>query len=485
VTLAWVILAWPCKLSTATLTATTGRSLRIGRSNSRGDSRVAWWRVDNLDPYAISSFEDPILVLEDGHVASLSEGVQTLFPSIPVLDWVGAALGDVEPPRVSACLSSLWDSFVRGESKPSQTLTLKSKVMVAQLWRLERKSGPMSAIVSLVDLSSVLHAKEFDVQRAVKRMVGENKGTRKLLRRLQLIGNSVSLRQASKRLRQVAGLDIPVLLHGETGTGKNVAASMIHALSPRRDQHLETINCAAIPEGLIESQLFGHKRGSFTGASRDQKGVFELAHAGTLFLDEVTELGLPAQAKLLRALETGTIRPVGAEADKRADVRLIAATNRDLWKEVRAGRFREDLYYRIRVFEVELPPLRERGQDIALLAHHFVSHIARDRGRAAADIDPAALTRLLEYGWPGNVRQLRNAIQFALVSAGDSILLSDLPPELHSPTPSAPKQALTRERIEDALRQCGGKRLKAAGLLGVSRVTLWKWIKRLNIEVDS
>jgi DNA-binding NtrC family response regulator len=443
-----------------------------------------WWRVDDIDPYAISAIAEPILVLEQGAVASISEGVQALFLSTEVLDWVGVGVRDVKPASVSACLSALWHAFVRGAIEPARTFRLESKLIVAQLWRLDRKGGPTSSVVSLIDLSAQIRAKEVSVRRAVKRMAGQAEATSSRLQGLQLIGNCPSLRQAWKRLRQVAPLELPVLLCGETGTGKSVAASTLHALSARRDRPLQTVACASAAPEDLPRLLFGEVRDPLSGTSQDQKGAFESVRGGSLFLDEIAELGLSAQAKLLNVLETGRVRPLNSSRDVAVDVRLIAATNRDLWEEVGAGRFREDLYYRVRVFDVELPPLRQRGDDVQLLAHHFVQQIAGEQGRTRADIAPDAMRRLMNHEWPGNVRQLRNAIQSALVSAGDTIQVSDLPPDVLPSSASPGRNTMTRERIEAALRESGGKRVLAARILGVSRVTLWKWIKRLDVEIE-
>ncbi len=229
----------------------------------------------------------------------------------------------------------------------------------------------------------------------------------------EIVGDAPSLRQVSVALQRAAGSDATVLLEGESGTGKELFARALHALSPRRDAPFVAINCAAIPENLLETELFGHEKGAFTGAVARKPGKFELAHRGTIFLDEIGDLPLPLQAKILRALEEREFERVGGTATVRVDVRVVAATNRNLRAAVAARRFREDLFFRLSVFPITVPPLRERREDILLLARHFVRRFCREMNKPAMTLSEDAERELLAYDWPGNVRELQNAIERA------------------------------------------------------------------------
>jgi transcriptional regulator with GAF, ATPase, and Fis domain len=291
-----------------------------------------------------------------------------------------------------------------------------------------------------------------------------------------------------------------VLLAGDSGTGKEIVAHAIHARSPRRGGAFVAVNCGALPGELLESELFGHVRGAFTGAVRDRAGRFELATGGTLFLDEVAELGARVQAKLLRVLQEGEFEPVGSSRTRRVDVRVVAATNRDLAQEVQAGRFREDLYFRLNVFPVRLPPLRERAGDIPLLVEAFLLRLSRELGRQAEPPSPDCVRRLQAYDWPGNVRELHNVVERALIASRHGRLdLAAALPNARAPVPShdrdanAPRRVLTArelERIERenyllALQTCNGRIAGdggAAQLLGLSASTLASRLKALGLR---
>jgi len=308
----------------------------------------------------------------------------------------------------------------------------------------------------------------------------------------QLIGKSPAMQEVFRRLRLAAHSDVTVLLTGESGTGKELAARAIHTLSDRKDKPFFAINCSAIPETLLESELFGHVKGAFTGAIRDKIGIFQAADGGTLFLDEIGDTSPLLQLKLLRVLQESEIRRVGDDHGIRVDVRLITATNRDLKALMAEGTLREDFYYRIHVFEIPLPPLRARREDIPLLVHHFMADNSKAFHREIRDIAQDALHRLIDYGWPGNVRELKNAIEHAFVTVnGECLTLWDLPPDIQRPTaargvkslPSNAVSSLPREeedRIVSALKQAKWNKTEAARILGVSRVTLWKKIKHLQ-----
>jgi transcriptional regulator with GAF, ATPase, and Fis domain len=277
-----------------------------------------------------------------------------------------------------------------------------------------------------------------------------------------------------------------ILIQGESGTGKELVARALHRASPRADKPLVVINCAALPETLLESELFGHEKGAFTGAVAAKPGLFEMADGGTLFIDEIGEMPGALQAKLLRVLEDGSMRRVGSLQERKVDVRLLAATNRDLQKEVQAGRFREDLYYRINVMSLELPPLRERTGDIPLLVQHFLG--------PGWEIEPEAMARIEAYAWPGNVRQLINALERAKILADDRrIRLKDLPKEVvHSPVaaaPAAPAAVLVtddlatiqRHKIVEVLRREAANKSKAARALGIDRRKLYRLLEKYQI----
>ena len=310
----------------------------------------------------------------------------------------------------------------------------------------------------------------------------------------QLVGKSQIMQEVFRRLRLAAQSEVTVLLTGESGTGKELAARAVHALSSRSDKPFFAINCSAIPETLLESELFGHVKGSFTGAIRDKAGVFQVSDGGTLFLDEIGDTSPLLQLKLLRVLQEGEIRRVGDERGIKVNVRLLTATNRDLKALLASGQMREDFYYRIRVFEIKLPPLRERREDLPLLVNHFIGEAGLAQHRPIRDISKDAMQHIMQHSWPGNVRELKNAIDHAFVTvSGDCITLLDLPLEVRNspstPPTSSPSllsplgESAERERIEDALRKTRGHKMEAAKLLGISRVTLWKKINRLGVHL--
>ncbi len=305
-----------------------------------------------------------------------------------------------------------------------------------------------------------------------------------------MIGKSAAMQESFRRIRLAAQSDVPVLILGESGTGKDLAAGAIHSLSGRRDKSFLAINCSAIPETLLESELFGHVKGAFTGASGDHMGIFQAAHGGTLFLDEIGDLTPNLQVKLLRTLEKNEVRRVGDTKTLNINVRLISATNRDLKRLLVTGGMREDFYYRIQVFEITLPPLRDRPEDIPLLADHFLGEFSRSQQKSIRHIDRDAMLKLVSHPWPGNIRQLRNAIEHACVTAdGDSLTILHLSedvrhPKMAPPKPLAESTGIEQDKhlLQEALRQAGGKRVAAAKALRISRVTLWKKMRLLGIQ---
>jgi len=308
----------------------------------------------------------------------------------------------------------------------------------------------------------------------------------------EIIGRSPAMRSVYEMMARVIPTDAAVLISGETGTGKELVARAIHYSGPRKEAAFVAVNCGAIPENLLESELFGHRKGSFTGAVTDKQGLFEAANGGTIFLDEVSDLPMLLQPKLLRALQSGEVRRVGDVEIHHVDVRVMSATNRDLGKLAREGKFRDDLYYRLNVIPIELPPLRQRRDDIPLLAGHFLAASARRQGKNVAGIAKPALDKLVNSSWPGNIRQLENAIERAVVlCSGDRLTEGDI----MLPRPADNDMAIegTTAQIEkrvvlDRLKAFNGNRTRAAASLGISRRTLlnklaeWKREDEAGIE---
>ncbi|MBX9580452.1 MAG: sigma-54 dependent transcriptional regulator [Gemmataceae bacterium] len=328
-----------------------------------------------------------------------------------------------------------------------------------------------------------------------------------------LVGRVPAMQEVYKAVGRVAGQDVTVLLLGESGTGKELVARAVYQHSARADKPFVAINCGAIPENLVESELFGHERGAFTGADRRRVGKFEQAHGGTVLLDEVGELPPAAQVKMLRVLQEGRFERVGGEEAVTADVRVIAATNADLEKMAEDGRFRKDLFFRLNVFAIQLPPLRDRGDDLALLVDHFARRYAREFGRPAPAVAPETLAALRAYPWPGNVRELQSVLKQALLQNRGAVLLpEDLPPAVTGkPEPAGPAAGafgwdafvagriaagsadlyaealglMEREVLVRVLRHTGGNQLQAAKILGITRGSLRTKIRSLGISIRS
>jgi DNA-binding NtrC family response regulator len=335
------------------------------------------------------------------------------------------------------------------------------------------------------------------VRRALEaqRLLRENRQYRQELRELHrvenLVGQSPSMVEIYKLIARVAALDTTVLILGETGTGKELVARSIHYASARADRPFVVIDCAALPETLFESELFGHERGAFTGAVAARRGLLETASGGTCLLDEIGELSPALQAKLLRALQERTVRRVGGNEPIAIDVRFLAATNRDLRKAVEESRFREDLYFRLDVVSMIVPPLRERPEDIPLLAQHFLSKHAASTGKAVGGFARETLALLERHAWPGNVRELEHAVERAVALGSSELLLpDDFPPGLREPGPrglTLPRPHMTLDEvkrwyIERVLVETGGNKLRAADILGVDRRTLYRNLGRLTVE---
>ncbi|MHC1726706.1 MAG: sigma-54-dependent transcriptional regulator [Syntrophobacteraceae bacterium] len=366
------------------------------------------------------------------------------------------------------------------------------------------KSGAFDYVTKPIDFEAL----RLVMDRALEhtRLLDENERLRRQLAGFQaaeMTGQSPAMRKLLEMVALVAPAEATVLITGESGTGKGLVARTIHANSSRKEKPLVEVNCAAIPENLIESELFGHEKGAFTGADKQRKGRFSMAHGGTLFLDEIGELPLPMQAKLLRVIQEGEIQRVGSDSSIPVDVRLVAATNRKIEKMVSDGAFREDLYYRLNVFALHVPPLRERVEDIPALAQTFLMRFSKKNRKAIRGVTPQAMDLLLRYAWPGNVRELENAMERAVILLqGEYLSPAELPMPLQTlaqkdeaddPCLSLPDDReknvsladIEKETILQKLREAGGNKSEAARRLGITRRTLKLKLKRYLGEEDS
>jgi sigma-54 dependent transcriptional regulator, acetoin dehydrogenase operon transcriptional activator AcoR len=298
------------------------------------------------------------------------------------------------------------------------------------------------------------------------------------------MGTDAKIEELRERIKILADVDVPVFIQGESGTGKELVAAAIHNEGSRADKPFVPVNCGALPETLLESELFGHVRGAFTGAIRDKKGRFEIADGGSIFLDEIGDISPAMQVKLLRVLQEGTFERVGGEKTITVDVRVISATNTDIKREIEQRKFREDLYYRLCVVPLDLPPLRDRQGDISLLANYILEDILKSTDKDRVELSPSAMEPMLVYKWPGNVRELQNAIQYALVHCKDNIILpSNLPPTLTYNSAShiqgqkrKRKRKLDATTVKNAMVEAEGNKVEAAKILGVARATLYRFL---------
>lgn len=329
-----------------------------------------------------------------------------------------------------------------------------------------------------------------------KKLVQENRYLREQIDKKfnfnHIIGESKPMKQIYEMIGRVSQASTHVLISGASGTGKELVARAIHSESDRSDKPFLALNCGSIPENLVESELFGHKKGAFTGAEKDKEGIFEAAGSGTVFLDEIGELPPNIQVALLRVLQEKEVKPVGSNQMIAIDARIIAATNKELEKEVERGNFREDLYYRLNVVEIKLPPLKERKEDVPILAHHFVNKYNRELNRAVKGIDSGAMSALLSYEWKGNVRELENVIERAvLLGNQDHITVEDLPAsirdkgeevQIDSQSLDSAVQAFEKHHIESVLKRTEGNKSETARLLGIDPSTLYRKMERYGIE---
>jgi two-component system nitrogen regulation response regulator NtrX len=371
--------------------------------------------------------------------------------------------------------------------------TVETAVRATRLGAFDFIEKPLSLDKTVLAVRNALRQRRLEV---------ENRALRaRMDRPAQIVGDSPIIAALRDQIAMAAPTNGRVLISGENGTGKELVARQIHMASHRRSGPFIEVNCAAIPEELIESELFGHLKGAFTGAVGDRRGKFELASGGTLFLDEVGDMSLKTQAKVLRALQEQVIEPVGGHASVRVDVRVLAATNKDLPEEIRAGRFREDLFFRLNVIPLSVPPLRVRGRDVLRLADHFVAEFAAEYGRRVKRFTPEAQQALLDYRWPGNVRELRNVIERLMIMVpSDAIEMADLwflgnhgpaapaPPAPAPVSTSAPVQPLyeardawERDYLQRALASFDGNMSRTADALGVERSNLYRKMRGLGL----
>ncbi len=368
--------------------------------------------------------------------------------------------------------------------------TIEMAVKAVKLGAFDFLEKPLSYDRVVVSVENALRFKALEE---------ENIRLRARLREPGLTGESRAIREVRELIARVAPTDATVLIQGESGVGKEVAARLLHRLSHRAKGPFVEVNCAAIPETLIESELFGHEKGAFTGATQARKGKFDQAHRGTLFLDEVGDMSLSAQAKVLRVLQEKRFERVGGDRPIQVDVRIIAATNKDLRREIEAGRFREDLYYRLNVVPIVIPPLRERPEDIPLLVEEFLDELARHSGLGRKVLSPEVLEVLQRYPWPGNVRELKNLIErLVIISPGEEITLNDLPPEFReyaqkkTPEEVPPwfasqsfkeaRELFEREFLRRKLEEFGGNITRMAEAIGLRRSYLHRKLKALGLS---
>lgn len=308
-----------------------------------------------------------------------------------------------------------------------------------------------------------------------------------------LIGTSPVMQNLFELIENVALTESPVMITGESGTGKELVARAIHEISQRNQKPFIKVNCAALNENLLESELFGHTKGAYTGAVKNRIGRFEAAHGGTVFLDEIGDIPLSTQVKLLHTLEEKEIERVGEHTPVKVDVRVVSATNKHLESLIKLGHFREDLYFRINVFPIPCPPLRERVEDLPILVRKFIDHHNQKSGKKILGVSPEAMEKMIAYRWPGNVRELRNTVEYAFVLCNSGcIQFQHLPPKLIHPAPACDAPALElkekhrrqKEVLIDALKKSGGNQSEAARLLGVSRITVWKQMKKFAVDLS-
>jgi len=441
----------------------------------------------------VDTLEDGVMVVDSaGTIVAVNPAAERLTgyraeelvgQSCRVLDCTGCEI-------IGEGIAEEWCGlFARGDVKGKKCLIVNKEhrsvniVKNASILR-DEKGKIIGAVETLTDMSDLVK-QQYEILQ-LRKNLQMDEGYH------GLIGKSLLMQNLFELIDNVALTDSPVMIRGESGTGKELVARAIHEMSARREKPFIKVNCAALNENLLESELFGHTRGAFTGANRTRIGRFEAAHGGTIFLDEIGDIPLSIQVKLLRTLEEKEIERVGDHTSIKTDVRLVSATNQNLERLIETQRFREDLYFRINVFPMICPPLRDRVEDIPMIIQNFIPQNAVKSGKKISGLTPDAMGKMIAYSWPGNVRELRNAIEYAFVLCpGKHIDFQHLPPKISGesmacPDPAAVPKSVDRQKKEaliTALRKTGGNQSEASRILGVSRVTVWKQIKKYGIDL--
>jgi len=452
-----------------------------------------------LERYQVQKPDEKILIVEDDN-AQLETLAEILSPlgSILTAESGSEALDIIKQEQPAVVVADLVlpgnvDGLkilrFTGEATPETPVILITGHATVETALEAMKSGAYDYLMKPIDIRRLRAL----VQKALERyrLATEKK---RLLEAIEsdtvfmgMVGVSDGMRDVFRKISAVAPTDTTVLIIGESGTGKELVAEAIHKLSNRPGK-LVKINCSAIPEHLLESELFGYEKGAFTGALRRKPGKFELANGGTLFLDEIGDMPPALQSKLLRVIETGEVEPLGATSAKKVDVRIIAATNQDLERLMKEGKFRQDLYFRLRVFVIEIPPLRKRREDIPILVSYFLRQISAKLGKKITSLSKDVMDAFMEYDWPGNVRQLRNALEeIAILAEGETINVLPTFIEKEAIKPSLEgktMEEIEREAIALALKKTGGNRVKAAKMLGIGTRTLYRKIEKYGLEKE-
>ena len=430
------------------------------------------------------ALKDEYKVLEANDLASAKEGIGKV-------SFVDAVLLDLRlPPRLNTFEEGFkFLVYLRSFYPDTGVIVMtgstseKAPQEAVRLGVQDFFSKPFDIDELKLTLKRVLHM--LKLERKAKEMQIEREERYKFA---SLVGKSKKMQQLFHLISRVAPTNSTVLIRGESGTGKELIARAIHYHSPRKENPFVPVNCAALPEALLEAELFGHEKGAFTDAGYKKRGMFQMANKGTIFLDEISDMSLRMQAKILRVLQERSFYPLGSTRAIQVDVRILTATNKDLEKMIQEGTFREDLYYRLNVISILVPPLRERKEDIPLLVQHFLFKYNNIHGRNVKSISPQVMDELCEYNWPGNVRELENIVERAVIfSRGKIILLEDLPSHMRAAFPrkisSSPSlEEAEKKLILDALRTTGGNQSKASQLLGIHRNTLSRKLKKYGIQ---
>ena len=449
--------------------------------------------LNNYWKTVVDTIQDGVMIVNtEGRIVSINSAFETITGYAPeeVIGQLCSMLGCSACERIREDGNCHWCvMFERGKLR-KQKCTIKRKDgrpvnVVKNASVLEDVDGNVTgAVETLTDITDLID-KEIQIER-YKRVLKEEDHFR------GMIGASAPMQRVFDLISNASMSEAPTIIYGESGTGKELVAKAIHEIGVRKDKPFIKVNCAALNESLLESELFGHVKGAFTGAHKTRQGRFEAARGGDIFLDEIGDLPLSTQVKLLRVLEEKVVERVGDNRPIHTDVRIISATNQDLKQLVAQGSFREDFYYRINVIPIIVPPLRERIGDIPILAASFFRRLKAKSGKEIKELSPEALRSLIQYSWPGNVRELKSAFEYAFVSCnGEAILPQHLPTELikgrsvneTEGISSESLEKIKKQRLIDALRQSGGNQSEAARILGISRTSVWNQLKRFNISI--